>query len=154
MQNALVSYNLYTLPMHDATLDEQDSYNLLQNYFSVNYLNHTYKYPSENISLTDFQLMVSNFCLFHGKVKDAQTDRSFHSNAPLYVIRYIMLADGSWSPYYTVRRKPGYVVEGLAWSNGLVYQVRDDLKEDFQIHQIVLSIDNLTKTLRDYPDIV
>ena len=50
-----------------------------------------------------------------------------------------------------MRRKPGYIVEGLQWSNGLVYQVREDKKEQFQIYQIVLIIDSLTKTMYNYP---
>jgi hypothetical protein len=143
------SYNIYTLAMHEATLDEEDSFRFLSNYFIDKKLNYTYTYP--DISFDQMSILTSNFCLFYAKIKIVQNDVAMPTNIPINVFRYIMLEDGSWSHYYTVRRKKGYVVEGMYWSNGIVYQVRQDA-ENYEVYQIVLSIDPLTKTLYNFPE--
>ena len=71
-------------------------------------------------------ILSSNFALFYAKVKDLKSEESFQTNRPIHIFRYIMLEDGSWSNYYAVRKKHGFVVEGMYWSNGMIYQVRED----------------------------
>lgn len=149
MSMDVASYNIHTLPKHEATLDEANSFYFLSNYFVDKKLNYTYTYPG--LTLDEISILTSNFCLFYAKIKIASNEVSIPTNIPINVFRYIMLEDGSWSHYYTVRRKSGYVVEGMYWSNGIVYQVRQDAK-DYEIYQIVLSIDPLTKTLYNFPE--
>ena len=83
-------------------------------------------------------------------VKDS-SGNSFSSPISINRFRFILLEDGSYSNYYTIRRKAGYVVEGMYWSNGMCYQVREDKSEDFAIYQKVLFLDSLTKNLYQYP---
>jgi hypothetical protein len=147
MESSLIHslHNLHTL---DSTLDEEDSFIFLKEYNIQKSLYHRYEYPNLNRELID--TYVSNFCFFYAKIRDLETDRLYSSTIPLNIFRFVLLADGNFSPYYTVRRKSGYIVEGLHWSNGLVYQVREDKKEEFQTYQIVLVIDSLTKTMYNY----
>jgi len=147
---------LHTVHLVDADIDEEDSYLYLQHNFLANYL--FYKYSSPDVySFDDLDKMSSDFCLFFGKITD-KTGSSLLSPIPLFTFRYIMLADGSYSSFYTNNKKDGYVVEGFAWSNGLTYQVRQDVKilngeytSPFEIYQRVLYVDHLTKTLHHYP---
>ena len=134
--------NLHTI---ESKLDEEDSYIYLQN------LNVSYKYSERYsfppISRPIVSAIATSFCFFSAKIKDASTNQLYSSNIPLTVFRYLMLEDGSWSYYYTVKRKPGYVVEGMQWSNGFLYQVREDKDKDFEVYQINLSIDSFTRRL-------
>lgn len=147
--NSPLFKTLQTVHLFESNLDEEDSYSYLQYYYLENYLHYRYVSP-DVYSFQEFDSMANNFCLFFGKVQDA-TGSYLASPIPVYTFRYLMLADGSWSSYYAVRRKPGYVVEGYSWSNGMVYQVREDLESDFQVYQKVLYVDHLTKTLHGYP---
>jgi hypothetical protein len=142
---------MHSIHLHDATLDEENSYNFLSLYSLEKTFRYTYKYP--DISLNDVYILSSNFALFYAKVKDSKSDFILSTNVPIHVFRYIMLEDGSWSNYYSIKKKPGYVVEGMYWSNGMMYQVREDKKVDFKIYEIVLSIDSYTKTMHLFPDI-
>lgn len=142
-------YSLQHLPNIDATLDEADSFSFLESYFKDNFSNYKYSYP-DIYSLEEITYMVNNFSLFFGRIKDP-SDNSIYSPVPINVFRYIMLEDMSYSSYYTVRRKSGYVVEGVYWSNGMFYSVRQDVQENYDIYQIVLSIDSYTKTLYQFP---
>ena len=85
------------------------------------------------------------------KVKDSNSNQSYLSNVPIHVFRYLMLNDGTWSYYYTPKRKPGYVVEGYCWSNGLIYQVREDKTQNFQTYEVILLIDGYVKSLHSFP---
>lgn len=143
------SYNLFTLPLHDATLDEEDSFYFLSNYFNDKKFFYFYTYPEFEYD-TIVQL-INSYCFFYTKIKDKSTDELISINFPINIFRYMMLEDGSWSHYYTVRRKPGYVVEGMYWSNGIVYQVREDTDAVNPI-QIVLGIDSITKTMHGFPE--
>lgn len=147
MESSLI-HSLHNLHSLDSTLDEEDSFVFLKEYNIQKSLYYRYEYPNLNRELID--TYVSNFCFFYAKIKDLKTDKLYSSTIPLNIFRFVLLADGNFSPYYTVRRKPGYIVEGLQWSNGLVYQVREDKKEEFEIYQIVLVIDSLTKTMYNY----
>lgn len=149
MSERRLFYPLSDLHLVDATLDESDSFDYLSTYSKTNYLYYKYSYP-DVYTLDEITNMINNFSLFFAKIKDS-TGTSYPSSIPLHVFRYIMLDDMSYSPYYTIRRKPGYVVEGIAWSNGMYYAVREDLPENFQTYQIVLYLDSYTKTLHGYP---
>lgn len=142
-------HSLSNLHLVDATLEESESYAFLQNYYLENYLHYRYSYP-DIYNFTEITNMVNNFSLFFGKVKDI-SGNSINSPVPIDIFRYIMLADQSYSHYYTVKRKPGYVVEGMYWSNGMFYRVREDKDEAFDTYQIVLFLDPFTKTLHNYP---
>lgn len=142
-------YPLSDLHLIDATLDESDSFHFLSTYVNDNYLNYRYSYP-DIYTMEEISNMVNNFSYFFAKIKDS-SGNSFPSPIPINVFRYIMLDDMSFTHYYTVRRKPGYVVEGMFWSNGMFYSVREDKEHDFDIYQIVLYLDSYTKTLHNYP---
>jgi len=147
--NSPVFRTLDTVHYFDSDIDEEQSYSFLQYYYLDKYLQYMYTAP-DVYSMTEFDAMANNFCLFFGKIQDS-TNSYIASPIPLFTFRYVMLSDGSWSSYYAVRRKPGYIVEGYSWSNGMVYQVRQDKEKDFQIYQRVLYVDHLTKTLHGYP---
>ncbi len=150
MDQELASYNLFNLHLHDATLDEHDSFNYLRYHLLNKPTNYFYKYPE--ISFDAIGILVSNFALFFARIKDAKSGDSFAFNVPINVFRFMLTADGNWSEYYTIKRKPGYVVEGMYWSNGMFYQVREDKKDDFEIYEVTLSIDSLTKTSHLFPN--
>jgi hypothetical protein len=60
-----------------------------------------------------------------------------------------MLDTGLFFLNETVQKVPGYIVEGIYWSNGFVCVVRDDQK----IVQLKLFISKQTKEIQLYPDI-
>lgn len=151
MNNNLSSFTLHTLHLHDATIDEEDSYNFLHHFLNTKKYNYYYRYP--DLPLETLQFLSSQFCLFYAKIQSSKTKDLFQTNFPIRIFRYIMLDDGSWSNYYTTKRKNGYVVEGMHWSNGLVYQVRQDAQSNFEIYEATLSIDSITKTMYNFPDI-
>lgn len=147
---------LHTVHLVESDIDEEDSYVYLQHNYLNNYLYYRYSAP-DIYTFDELDKMSSEFCLFFGKVKD-KSGQYLLSPIPLFTFRYIMLEDGSPSPYYAVRKKEGYVVEGFSWSNGLAYQVRQDVKvingeyvSPFEIYQRVLYVDHTTKTLHNYP---
>lgn len=150
MDSELASYNIFNLHTHDATLDEESSYFYLSQYRLTKTFNYSYESPP--YALDDLHILISNFALFYAKIKDNRTGLNFPINKPLYIFRYIMLEDGSWSPFYTLRKKHGYVVEGMSWSNGMFYQVREDKQNEFEIYHTYLSIDHITKTMYQFPD--
>lgn len=146
------SYLLCTLQsIHkfEATLIEEESYLFQQEYFRQKFLHYCYQYPG--YSYEEITSLVNNFTLFCSKVRDLKTKNKYSSNIPIGVFRYMLLHDMSWSEYYTVRRKPGYVVEGAYWSNGMFYQVREDKKSDFEVYQVTLMIDPLTQKIHSFP---
>lgn len=143
-------HSIQNIHLIDSKIDEEDSYILLSE------LNNSSLYPEEYTfpSLDQSQVfsLVTDFCFFCGKVKDANTKKYYTSNIPLTVFRYIMLEDGSYSQYYTLRKKPGYVVEGMHWSNGYFYQVRENTLQDFTVYKISLFIDSFTKKMYNFPE--
>lgn len=140
---------LQTIHRFDATHEEQESYYFLNEYIRQKFLYYTYRYPNYNFD--DIVSLVNNFTLFCAKVRDAKTNQKHSSNIPLGVFRYVLLEDMTWSPYYTVRRKPGYVVEGAYWSNGMFYQVREDAKDNFEVYEVNLMIDPFTQKMHSFP---
>jgi len=149
MKERILYHTLDNLHLVDSTIDESDSYSFLQYYYTENYLHYRYSYP-DVYSIEEISTLVKNFCLFHARIKDLQGNL-FSSPVPLETFRYLMMPDQSYSSYYAVHRKSGYVVEGYYWSNGMIYQVRQDSDTDFDIHQIVLFVDPYTKNLYQYP---
>lgn len=147
MDNSL-PFSISSLPYKEATVDEEDSFYFLSRYFEINKFNYTYRTPK--FSEQDMMTLTSRFCLFHASIIDEKTNESFIYNTPLIVFRYIMHADGSWSNYYTVKPLHGYIVEGMSWSNGMLYQLRDNKTDE--IIERSLSINHLTKTLFMYPE--
>jgi len=142
-------HSLHNLHTVESTLDESDSYIFLSNFLFDKKHYYTYKYP--DISYEDIHSLTSKFCVFCAKVKDAHTNSTYISNVPIHVLRYVLLQDGSWSFYYTPKRKLGYIVEAFCWSNGLLYQVREDKPFDFEVYEITLLIDGYTKSLHSFP---
>lgn len=134
----------------DATMQEDESYHFLAEYFRQKFLHYVYRFPA--LSYEDISILINNFTFFCAKVKDLKTDAKYSSNIPIGVFRYVLLQDMSWAPYYTVRRQPGFVVEGAYWSNGLFYQVREDTKDNFGVFEATLMIDPLTKNVYNFPD--
>ena len=136
----------------ESTIYEEDSWAFL----SQMQLSDWYVYDSDQIGLITTKMLADTFAAFHGKIsfpkdmQNAQNIDGFWSSVPLGVFRYKMLSDGS--PYLvdTVKKVPGYIVEGIYWINGFIYLVRDD-KEIFQLK---LFIDRHTKLLQMYPDIM
>jgi len=147
---------LHTVHLVESDIDEEDSHAHLQYNYLNNYLYYKYSAP-DVYTFDEIDKMSSEFCLFFGKVKD-KNNQYIHSPIPLFTFRYLMLEDGSYSSYYAVKKKEGYVVEGFSWSNGLTYQVRQDVKTingeyvtPFEIYQRILYVDHITKTLHNYP---
>lgn len=144
-------YNINNLDMIDSTITDEESYYLLNNYIDLKKDSYfIYTYP--DYSIKDIYNLINTFCLFFANIKDIKENKKYISNVPLGVFRYILLSDLTFAPYYTVKKQSGYVVEGMYWSNGLLYQVREDKKEDFDIYQIVFLLDSQTKRMHNYPD--
>ena len=142
-------HSLHNLHSVDSTLDESDSYVFLNNFLSEKKHYYSYRYP--DISYQDISSLSSKFCVFCAKVSQVNTDVSYLSNVPVNIFRYLLLEDGSWSHYYTPRRKSGYIVEGFCWSNGLLYQVRQDSIQPFEVYEVTLLIDGLVKSIHSFP---
>ena len=142
-------HSLHNLHSVDSTLDESDSYVFLNNFLSEKKHYYPYRYP--DISYQDISSLSSKYCVFCAKVSQVNTDVSYLSNVPVNIFRYVLLEDGSWSHYYTPRRKSGYIVEGFCWSNGLLYQVRQDSIQPFEVYEVTLLIDGLVKSIHSFP---
>jgi hypothetical protein len=135
----------------DSTVDEESSYNLVSLYKSTFILNNYY--DSKEYTLEQILYLCTQFAVFSGRVKIAskQDSPTIASKIPLEVFRYKMLDDGSWYYAKTTPRnhKPGYIVEGALWTNGMFYLTRtEDTK---QILEATLSVDQYTKDLHGYP---
>lgn len=141
--------SLQTLHRFEATLDESDSYYFLAEYYKEKILHFIYRYPAYPYS--EIANLVNNYTFFCSKVKDLKTDKSYSSNIPVGFFRFMLQEDMTWAPYYTVRRKPGYVVEGAYWSNGMFYQVREDKEQEFETYEVTLMIDPLTQKMYSFP---
>lgn len=134
----------------ESTLDEQDSFRLVQNFHNV--FPFYYHYSVASHGFTEVLNLATTFCVLHARVKINVTgfEQTINSSIPLDVLRYKMLADGS---YYMVSQtksfyKPGYIVEGALWSNGFYHLTRkEDSKEILDIH---FYIDQYTKNLHRY----
>jgi len=145
--NEKLFITLQDLPNVDSSLDEQDSHYFLSNYQILNPMH--YRYSTQKNEFKLMHMMIDAFSKSLGKIKSE--DSSLYSPTPLGTLRYLMLQDGSWSYYDTVKRKEGFVVEGAYWNNGLFYHVRTD-QQNYSVLEMVLIIDTLTKTMNRFPD--
>lgn len=145
-------YSIEKISQLESTLYEEDSWAFL----AEMQLSDWYVYDSDQIGLITTKMLADTFAAFHGKISFPKDMQGVHdidgywSSVPLGVFRYKMLSDGS--PYLvdTVKKVPGYIVEGIYWINGFIYLVRDDN----EIFQLKLFIDRQTKLLQMYPDIM
>jgi hypothetical protein len=135
------------LSLLEPTMFEEDSFSFLQYY---QYSQDWYVYDSHELGLNVVQSLANNFTAFHGTVPFPKNPlaKDFWSTIPLGIFRYKMLADGSCYLTQTVQKVPGYIVEGIYWSNGFVCVVRDDDK----LIQVKLFISKQTKEIQLYPD--
>lgn len=144
-----ITCNLQSLHLIESTISDEESYYFLIEYYRQKILHYIYRYP--DYSFQEITTLVNNYAFFCARVKDTKNNQSYPSNFPIGVFRFMLHEDMSWSPYYTVRRKPGYVVEGAYWSNGMFYQVRDDAKNNFAVHEVTLVIDSITQKMHHFP---
>lgn len=144
-----IIHSIQNVHLKESKLDEEDSYYFLEEYLKSN--SHYYKYSYPEISKEEIYTLISTFCFFCATVKDLSNNKSYASNIPITIFRYLLLENGNWSLYYTVHKKRGKVVEGMQWSNGLFYQVREDKKDNFELYEATLLIDAVTKTMYNFP---
>jgi len=130
----------------DSSFFEEDSYEFLIFYQS-------YKewkvYDSTEISNQVVLSLANNFMNFHGKIsfpEDVLKD-SYWSAVPLNAFRYKLLQNLECGLVDPNDPQLGYIVEGVYWTNGFVYVVRDKKN----IIQIKLFIDSETYTNYGYP---
>jgi hypothetical protein len=143
-------HTLFTLPYIESFYDEEDSHYILNEIIKEFSDFAVYDSKNELLSLDTVIAIANNYALFHASITHGDA-KNLYINLPLAVFRYIMLEDLSWSFYDTIRRKPGYVVEGMFWTNGMVYQVREDKEKDFEVYQICVYIDKQTVRKYNYP---
>jgi hypothetical protein len=136
--------------MSDATMCESDSFYFLSKYEEA--FPDCIKYSSKDTDVNTDVSIATLFSTFHGRVKISQTSTdSIASIIPIDVFRYKMLEDQSYYSVKTVpsQYKPGYIVEGAYWSNGMYYLVREEKPNSFI--EINLYIDLYTKGIYNYP---
>ena len=145
---ATLMNDITKLSLLQPTMFEEDSFTFLQYY---QFFQDWYIYDSHELGLNVVTSLVNNFTSFHGTVPFPKNPlaKDFWSTIPLGIFRYKMLDTGSFFLNETVQKVPGYIVEGIYWSNGFVYVVRDDQK----IVQLKLFISKETKEIQLYPDI-
>lgn len=136
----------------ESSFDESDSFYFLKD---LQLYKNWYIYSSKDYPLISVKDMANYFCYSHGMIsldpKSDLTDEEtnyFWSSVPLGLFRYKMLPDGSYSSVSFLNKNPGYIVEGVYWLNGFVYQVRNN---DFVL-EVNLYIDDKTKMRYNYPD--
>lgn len=140
------------IPLAESTLCEEDSFYLLST-FEESFPNYIKYSVSDAFSIESIINISTLFATFHSRIKISQSSTdSIASVVPLDVFRYKMLEDGS--SYYSKTSpssyKPGYIVEGAWWSNGMFYTVREESVFDVYL-DAVLYVDQYTKGLYNYP---
>lgn len=142
-QNLLIEH----IHLVDPTLYEEDSYDFLQ-FFQFHADWHIYDSLVDDYDLV--YKLTENFINFHGKIpfpEDVKVEGSYWSVYPLGVFKYKMLDDGSCAHLAEYDTRPGYSVEGMYWTNGFFYLV----KEQDKIIQIKLFVEKETKSQYAYP---
>lgn len=148
--NKQLVYTPELLALAEATMCESDSFYFIENYFQSFPLQ--VEYNSAKYSVDTVIKFSTLFSTFHGKVNlGSSSSSSIPSIVPIDVFRYKMLDDGSWYYINTLPTsyKPGYIVEGALWSNGMYYLVREENKSEFL--DAVFYVDQYTKALYNYP---
>jgi len=140
-------YSLDILDKLDSSFYEDESCSFLTFYQSFK---EWIVYDSDSIGLPTVYKLAEKFINFHGTIdfpEDMVVKDSYWTTVPLGIFKYKMLSDGS--PYiFDSIYKDGYLVEGMYWSNGFFYTV----KNKSTIVQIKLFIDSSTKFSHSYPD--
>jgi hypothetical protein len=141
-----MNISIESLQSLDSSFFEEDSYEFLIFYQS-------YKewkvYDSNEISNQVVLSLANNFMNFHGKIpfpEDILNDL-YWSAVPINAFRYKLLQNLECGLVDPTDSQPGYIVEGVYWTNGFVYVVRDKNN----IIQIKLFIDSETYTNYGYP---
>lgn len=142
---------LGNLPHIESQMDEEDSYWFLRTWQKE--FNTSYRYDSNDIGFDITSFLANRFVMFCAKI-DIPDKLTFYSSTPLSVFRYLMTEDlESWDYYTLTKKRPGYVVEGCHWSNGLLYQVREHSLDPLRVLQVVLFINKETKIVNKFPNI-
>jgi len=149
MEHSLV-YNLENLHLIESTYDDEDSFYIFNEYQNIYNTYVKYSYPDIDYGIVS--TVFNDFCLFYGKIKESENAQLHSSIFPLGVIRCMIHEDLSYSNYYTPRRKPGWVLEGYFWTNGLIYRLREDKKEKFQTYELSCFLGTATATLMGLVD--
>ena len=133
-----------------SSMSEEESYHFLRFY-------QGYKdwlvYDSNNLGLEQVTALIDFFAEFHGKIPFPNTvleKDSYWSTTPLGVFKYKMLSDGSYTLINHYKKMSGYLVQGSYWQNGFFYFVKDDK----EVVQLKLFIDQTTFHDKQYPDII
>ena len=131
-------------------MSEEESYHFLDFY-------QGYKkwivYDSDNVGLEQATALIDFFSQFHGKIPFPNTvleKEAYWSTTPLGIFKYRMLDDGSYTLVNHYKKIAGYLVQGSYWQNGFFYFVKDDK----QIIQLKLFVDENTFYEKQYPDII
>lgn len=146
-----VLYAPELLHFSEATLCESDSFYVVSHYkesFPSNV-----EYTVFDYSLEQVLKMSGLFSTFHGRISISKNSTTtVPSTVPIDTLRYKMLQDQSWWYVDTIPSsyRPGYIVEGAIWSNGMYYIVRDENIKN-NVLDAYLSIDPYTKSLYNYP---
>jgi len=135
----------------DSTLIESESFKLVKNFSSIFPL--YYHYSSNEYGLKKVLDLSTTFSLLHARVQisiNKGFNQTINSSIPLDVLRYKMLSDGSC---YNLSRipsvyKPGYIVEGVLWTNGFYHLTRQEGSKD--ILDIHFYVDQYTRDLHNY----
>jgi len=138
-------------------LFEEDSYVFLQEYQIIK---KWFVYDSKELDISTVKALVDQFVSFHGKIpfstdvtqyfsKDQLSSR-YWSAVPIGTFGYKMTSNGYFYLIDSVKEVPGYFVQGAYWDNGFVYMVKDKT----EVLQIKLFIDEETKNIHAYPDIL
>lgn len=143
-------HTLTELPYTPSTIDEEASYWVSQNYELDNPTHILY--TDANFGQPMLVKMCNLYATFYGKVQDLN-GKTTNSYFPINVFRYVLQQDMTWTHYYTPKRKPGYIVEGAYWSNGMFYQVREDKEENFETYQISLYVDRMTQLMASFSEV-
>lgn len=146
MQNNVV-YHINQAHTYEASWYGIDSAHLFNKYKLDNY-NFIEIYSPRDVDKEKFSQLSNLFCVMHAQNYHVPAQQMFHSLKPLYTLRYMIHEDLSVSEYDTPKRKPGNVVEALCWTNGMIFRVREDKKEEeFRILQLGLYLAPLTAKL-------
>jgi hypothetical protein len=136
----------------ESSLNEESSYHFLKD---LQVYKNWYVYSSKEYPLKAVTDLANKFCYSHGMItlksfedKDDEEIKYFWSSVPLGLFRYKMLSDGSPASISYFDKNIGYIVEGVYWLNGFVYQVRNN---DFVL-EVNLFIDDQTKVRYNYTD--
>jgi len=151
MNNRTIYY-IETLHEHDASWNGVDSAILFARYKKDNYNFKEYKYP-QNLEFSKAVEFCNNYTVVQSQNFHPKLEKMIHQFKPLHVLRYMLHEGLLVSEYDTNKRTPGYVVEALCWTNGMIHRVRQDTKKEFEIYEIGLYLAPLTAKMMGLPDV-